>query len=564
MPLPTIFRRYIHWWFASAASMALFAGIVQWPQLIAMKRGWAVRSAIQAQLNPPRADSLFPNDPPYRSMLLNDLKSFYNNRNFKPAWGKPQLDSLAAALYDADGFGLDPSAYSPDEIAAGIAVMPFADENAAAHFDLQATSAFMRYGIHLSSGSFDPSQLSDTVALPRTYPNLKNVLSRALEAGSIRASLEGLQPRSLGYIQLIRLLAAYRMREMAGGWPAVPTRRYLHHGDTGSAVAALGRRLFLGGFLDSITGENIRAFDTSLTQAVRRFQACHGLDTTGWADQATLEALNAPISWRIGQLRANLDRYRWVPDLDKGHTLLINLPEFQLYAMEDGRYRMTMKVIVGWRMAHTPVFSDSIVDVIFHPAWTIPRDVAREELLPRLQSRPSTVTADSFAIYDGWGDSARPIHFESIDWNKVNGAAMDRFKTIQLPGPTNPEGDIKFAMTNGMAIYLHASHETELFSWNNRGMSHGCIRVERPPALACYLLCGTGGWDSASIARALSDPPTRSISLYKRAHVLIVYLSAFIDTAGYPNFRPDIYGYDSLQTAITAVKAGRGLAYLLQ
>jgi murein L,D-transpeptidase YcbB/YkuD len=476
----------------------------------------------------------------------------------------PQLDSLTATLRDAAGCGLDTVSYGADEIAAMAVDVPLADERAAALVDVLATAAFMRYGMHLSCGSFDPSELSDIVRLPRRYPDLANALSQALAAKSIRAALAALEPPSSGYARLKRLLAIYRLRETSGGWPLVPQGRYLRHGDTGSAVAALGRRLFLGGFLDSVTSDGVRTFDPFLTQAVRRFQARHGLDTTGWADQATLDALNAPLSWRIGQICANLDRYRWVPDIDSGRMILINLPEFELYAMNNGRQEMRMKVIVGWHQARTPVFSDSIVAVVFHPAWTIPRDVARQELLPRFQNRPSTVTADSFAIFDGWGDSARPVKFESVDWKSVNEKEMDRFKVVQLPGPTNPQGDVKFAMTNEMQIYLHASHETDLFTWNNRGMSHGCIRVERPPELACRVLCGKAGWDSASIARAFADPVTRGVSLNERAPVMIVYISAFVDAAGYPNFRPDIYGYDSLQIAMTSEKSGRGLAWLLR
>ena len=104
---------------------------------------------------------------------------------------------------------------------------------------------------------------------------------------------------------------------------------------------------------------------------------------------------------------------------------------------------------------------------------------------------------------------------------------------------------------------------TPLFSWNNRSMSHGCIRVEHPPALARYLLGGTGKWDRLSIVRAMADSLTRRISLFKRIPALIVYKTVFIDTAGYPNFRPDIYRYDSLQAAIMSAKTDRGSARLL-
>ena len=563
MSTRTIFRRRTHGLIVSAASVALIAGMGLWPQPNAVKRERAIRAAIEARLNSPQAGSLFPNEAARQSMLLDNIRSFYRNCRYKPAWQNQQLDSLTATLRSAQSAGLDPATYLGSDIAAKAAGMPFANENAAADLDLQATSAFMLYGLHLSAGSIDPSTLGDTGIQQRCYPDLESVLRRALNRGTIRRSLSALEPRSIGYAQLQGLLGAYRTCESAGGWPVVPTERYLRHGDSGPAVRALRTRLWMGGWLDSTEGKSSREYNPSLTTAVRRFQACHGLDTTGWADQATLEALNAPLHWRIGQICANLDRFRWIPDGDTGRSLLVNIPEFVLYAREGGRNRVSMKVIVGWRMAHTPIFSDSIVAVIFHPAWTVSRSVAREELLPRLQNDPSSVSADSFAIYDGWGDSARRVNATSIDWNAINGAEMDRFKIVQLPGPTNPEGSIKFAMTNTQDIYLHASPATELFTWNNRGMSHGCIRLEHPFELARYLLSGMGEWDSASIARALANSLTRSISLSRRVHALIVYKTAFIDAAGFPNFRPDIYGFDSLQIAIMSAKTSKGLTHLL-
>jgi hypothetical protein len=37
-----------------------------------------------------------------------------------------------------------------------------------------------------------------------------------------------------------------------------------------------------------------------------------------------------------------------------------------------------------------------------------------------------------------------------------------------------------------------------------------------------------------------------------------------IDSAGYPNFRPDIYGYEPLQKGIMSAKTRQGLAYELR
>ena len=58
----------------------------------------------------------------------------------------------------------------------------------------------------------------------------------------------------------------------------------------------------------------------------------------------------------------------------------------------------------------------------------------------------------------------------------------------QLPGPDAALGQIKFEMTNRFDVYLHDTPSKNLFSRDNRRISHGCIRVENPHELAALLM----------------------------------------------------------------------------
>ena len=53
----------------------------------------------------------------------------------------------------------------------------------------------------------------------------------------------------------------------------------------------------------------------------------------------------------------------------------------------------------------------------------------------------------------------------------------------QRPGPNAALGQIKFEMENRFDVYLHDTPSKNLFSRDNRRISHGCIRVENAAAI---------------------------------------------------------------------------------
>ena len=51
------------------------------------------------------------------------------------------------------------------------------------------------------------------------------------------------------------------------------------------------------------------------------------------------------------------------------------MPEYHLYAMENGKRMLDMKVIVGKSMHSTPVFSDKLEYIVFSPYWNITENI---------------------------------------------------------------------------------------------------------------------------------------------------------------------------------------------
>lgn len=112
------------------------------------------------------------------------------------------------------------------------------------------------------------------------------------------------------------------------------------------------------------------------------------------------------------------------------------------------------------------------------------------------------------------------------------------------PGPKNALGPIKFALPNPMEIYLHSTPAREVFEPRRRDLSHGCIRVEHPAALAQYVLSQHRRWDADTIQDALQPGPTRHVDLTNAIPVVIFYATASVDSDGNPRFATDIYGRD--------------------
>jgi murein L,D-transpeptidase YcbB/YkuD len=115
----------------------------------------------------------------------------------------------------------------------------------------------------------------------------------------------------------------------------------------------------------------------------------------------------------------------------------------------------------------------------------------------------------------------------------------------QRPGAKNALGAVKFALPNPMDIYLHSTPARELFALSRRDLSHGCIRVEHPAALAQFVLGQQSSWSADTIQDALQPGPTRHVDLARPVPVVMFYATASVDSNGNVRFAADMYGHDA-------------------
>jgi murein L,D-transpeptidase YcbB/YkuD len=220
----------------------------------------------------------------------------------------------------------------------------------------------------------------------------------------------------------------------------------------------------------------------------------------------------------------------------------VNVPDYRLAVIEEGREILSMAVIVGRRDRMTPMLRVRMTAIQFNPPWGVPERNAREDLLPRFRRDPQAMIEKGFRVFGTVEGQRVEIDPRTIDWSRVN---PQRFPYVvrQDAGDANALGRIKLVMPNPDAIFMHDTPERTLFRRADRAHSSGCIRLEQPMELLAVLLDGTPGWDVARAQATLDARTTVSVPLRRPLPVRLHYSTVTVEE-GRLRIRPDIYGLD--------------------
>jgi len=533
--------------------LILFFGVIQFVRADSLSDQVQefLRNRIEAAGVPPQitvGDELI-----YASIML---PRFYERRTYEAAWSNNKgpvslAEDLIRAIKNADREGLRSTDYHLHKIETIINEIHQNQEQKKklnprrlVDFDLLLTDAFLIYGSHLLSGRINPQTIDSEWFANRREADLSEVLQNALDMKQIIEVFNSLLPQQSGYKLLRRALAQYRSIAEKGSWYSIPDGPKLQKDDLNERVIALRQRLIVTGDLDQQTEYNeIIMYDDELDQAVRRFQKRHGLDVDGAMGPMTLAALNVTAADRINQIIVNLERWRWLPqDLGQRH-ILVNIANFELDVVEDEKYVIEMRVIVGRTYRRTPVFSDKMTYLVLNPYWHVPPTITKKDILPLVRKDPEYLTKKNIKVFQSWGADAQEIDPNTIDWSQVTAKNIS-YRFRQNPGPENALGRIKFMFPNQFDVYLHDTPARELFQKSKRDFSSGCIRIEKPIELAEYVLRGDPKWTRQAILTAIEKRVEQTVRLPEPIPVHLLYWTAWVDNQGIVNFRNDIYERD--------------------
>ena len=482
------------------------------------------------------------------------LSQFYEARNYRPAWIgtngiRNQAEDLMRTIYEADREGLSRNDYHyiqmkrlSDLIRDSEGVSKDADLYV--EFDLLMTDAFFMYAFHLLSGHVNSETIQAVWSSKGKRADLIRLLQKALDSGSARYVLHKLSPFRRGYSLLRYELMRYRYIAGRGGWEPISEGPAMRRGDRGKRVELLRKHLLLTKDLQFDGEKNPDIFDKDLESAVVRYQRRHGLIADGVVGPETLRWLNIPADELVNKIRLNMERWRWLAR-DRGKIyIVVNIADFRLDLISNDNSELSMRVIVGTNYRKTPVFSSGIEEIIVNPYWYVPPLIALQDVLPEVKKNRDYLAERKMRIYRSWDSDSPEIDPTTIDWSQVN-AENFTYTFRQDPGPLNSLGKVKFLFPNKYSVYLHDTPARNLFKMTRRGFSSGCIRLERPIALADYLLKDHEE-GKEGVAEAIESGDAKVFYLSEPVPLYLIYWTAWVDHDMQINFRDDIYERDDL------------------
>jgi L,D-transpeptidase YcbB len=503
-----------------------------------------IEARIQSKLNGPRLPMIDDDQWGHTKRLY----SLYGNN---PLWltsnglheNRTKAITTAILAANADGMRLDD--YPIGALAEAIGALkqtrnPTAEQLATAEVLLSAS--YVALGEDLLTGQVDPRTVQQSWHVNPEEENVDSALVRNLRYEQLDKALATMRPTDEDYAALSKQLQSYRVIASKGGWQRIPDVGTVKPGEPAStaALAAVRSRLAAEGITAtgadtssppaSAQGANAQGatlYDLPLAAAVAAFQARHSINVDSALGKETIDAMNVPAEFRLGQIAANMERWRWLPRSFGSRYIFVNVPAFKLEAYDSGQKALEMKVIVGQEYENraTPVFADSMETVIFRPYWNVPPGIAAKEIFPK---GAAYLARENFEVYTENGQRA----------------------VRQRPGPKNALGFVKFLFPNDFAIYLHDTPNHELFNKDVRAFSHGCIRLEKPAELAQWVL----GWPADQVDEAMkSRQNNRAVRVPRKIPVYIVYTTTYMSN-GQLYFGNDLYRRDD--TLVPVVMAG--------
>jgi murein L,D-transpeptidase YcbB/YkuD len=408
---------------------------------------------------------------------------------------------------------------------------PTAEQLATA--DVLLTASYTSLGEDLLTGQIDPRTVAQSWHVDPEKEKIDSALVRNLRYEQLDKALATMRPTDEDYAALSTQLQKYRVLVAKGGWQKIPASPNVKPGAPANpaVLTAIRNRLAAEGIVAAPAGGATKAsmisqgasassggvYDHELAAAVALFQERHAINVDSALGSETLEAMNVPADYRLGEIAANMERYRWLPRSFGQRYIFVNVPAFSLEAFDSGQKTLEMKVIVGqeYEDKATPVFADSMETVVFRPYWNVTPDIAAKEIFPK---GPAYLAREDMETY------------------QENGQTRVR----QRPGPKNALGYVKFLFPNDFNIYLHDTPNHELFNKDVRAFSHGCIRVEKPEELAEWVL----GWPADKVQQEMQNPPdNKSVKVPQKIPVYITYFTTYMNN-GQLYFGNDLYERD--------------------
>ncbi len=486
----------------------------------------------------------------HKLFALDVLKEFYKNREYQVAWiEKDNINQALQAIEDIYDDGLHPEDYHYSllkEKAQQFSQSQSIDSVEFAYFDILLSDAIITASMHLMAGKVDPESLKrkwniDRVNFQDRYHTAAESLQTSIEEKHIVKDFENLKPKHYMYSGLKKALVEYRGYKTNGGWDSIASGETLKINQKSIRVSQLKARLLASNEMEEYVSVNDSVYDSILFLHVQKAQKKYGIQADGNVGKQSIEELNISLDYRIEQIKANLERARWVMYNLEDKFIAVNIAAFELYFVDHNKELLTSKVIVGKDHTKTTIFKASMQYVVINPTWGVPRSLYGG-YINKLKNKPEYFAQKNMEVIT---TSGQAVAIEGKDWSAYT---LHNFPYMfrQKSGPSNALGYVKCMFPNQYSIYIHDTPSRSLFNRETRTFSHGCIRTEKIRNVAELLLQpNNDGWNQDRISEIIESGTTTTISLKEKVPVLIIYWTAGIGFQKNFYFKPDIYKRDN-------------------
>ncbi len=244
-------------------------------------------------------------------------------------------------------------------------------------------------------------------------------------------------------------------------------------------------------------------------------------------------------SLTIEQIQETLNTYRWLNRFSAEKRVVVNIPSASLRVIDrQGETLLSSRVVVGKASTPTPLFTAFIPSLVMYPYWNVPRSIMQKELLPKIRKNPALVLDFmNLQIITANGQVVDPA---TVNW--AGSIKSFPYRLRQSTGCDNALGLLKFNVTSIYDIYLHDTNARRVFTSENRYLSHGCIRVEKPAELA-NLLLGYDRLKTDYFTRCPVNASPKTVLLPKQIPVMLTYNVLDMDEFGAVQVYRDVYGW---------------------
>jgi len=497
-----------------------------------------ITAIIAAKQHPYLMLSNFPN-------RTDDLESLYKMSNHQLLWlgnanAEKNITDALDLLATATVHGLKPKNYDTEtlrqKLQSALKLKPDSYKELAL-YDTALSISLLRFLHDLHYGRVNPQGINFNLKLrEKKLIDLPLLIKNSLAQNNLAQLPLSLEPQFKQYQKLKQALANYR--QLAAN--AVPfkldIKETLHPGESHPQIAELRRLLTTVGDLPDdktvISAEQSSLYTDAIVTGVKTFQKRHGLTADGNIGKGSVAALNVPLSYRVTQLELAMERLRWLPELNVGASIIVNIPAFQLWAFDSidqpDANIVNMRVVVGNALkTQTPVLMAEMHFIDFMPYWNVPYSIIKNEILPKLIQNSNYLDKENMEMVSVFRDGEKPT---ALNQETMNLLKEGKLRIRQRPGGKNALGKVKFIFPNKDDVYLHDTPANALFSKSRRDFSHGCVRVANPQKLAEFALKNQDNWNAETIQLAMNTPKMQRVILKKPIPVLFFYTTAFFLT----------------------------------